>query len=87
MTNADGTKRQTPAQRITNPVWLRRQIEQRLREVAALIDDEQCAIDRDPGNREKYLGRIESHRYWKRQLERILRGSTVADDVAEGIAL
>lgn len=80
-------KHQTPAQRIANAVWLREQIEARVKETVALIrEDQSLAEHAGPEETDRYLGRIESHRYWKRQLERILRGRTIADELSEGIA-
>lgn len=86
------SKNQTPAQRVANPVWLRAQIQRLIKECAFHIEEDQALADKardDAGDR--YLERVESHRHWKQQLERILRGKTTNEDLRallqqEGVA-
>jgi hypothetical protein len=81
-------KPQTPAQRITNPVWLREQIQELIRDCESNIKEDEDLADQvltNAAERDKYLARVESHRYWRRQLRRILRGKTFADGVDEAL--
>jgi len=79
------TKNQTPAQRITNPVWLRQQItklvaacEENLTEDQGLADKE-----RDDIKRARYLASVDCYHHCKQQLERILTGKTALEDLAD----
>ena len=79
------TKNQTPAQRITNPVWLRQQItklvaacEENLTEDQALANKE-----RDDVRRARYLASVDCYQHCKQQLERILTGKTALEDLAD----
>lgn len=77
-------KRQTTAQRVANPVWLRDQIGQLVQDCDENIADdaEQARCAGSIVQRDKYLARVESHRHWKHQLERVLRGRTFAEELA-----
>lgn len=81
-------KHQTSAQRVANPVWLRAQIQTVIEECDSNIewDQELADEERDNAKRSRYLERVESHRHWKRQLERILRGRTSAEEIRDWIA-
>lgn len=85
-------KRQSPAQRIANPVWLRSEIRKLIEDCANSIAEDQKLADQTYGDvRDRYLASIQSHRHWKRQLDRILRGKTANEDVSnflqhEGVA-
>ena len=80
-------KHQTPAQRVANPVWLRDQIGKLVQDSNKNITKDQQLADneRDDAKRGRYLERVESHQHWKRQLERILRGKTFMEEVAENL--
>jgi hypothetical protein len=71
-------KHQTRAQRVANPVWLRAQIGDLVESCEENIAEDQELADkaRDDAKRGRYLERVDSHKHWKRQLERILRGET-----------
>jgi hypothetical protein len=70
-------KIQTPAQRTTNAEWLRSQIRELIKECSFNIDEDQGLADKArDASRDKYLERVENHRHWKCQLERILSGKT-----------
>ena len=75
------TKNQTPAQRITNPVWLRQQITKLVADCEESITEDQALADkaRDDVRRSRYAASVDCHRHWKRQLERILTGKTSVD--------
>lgn len=77
-------KHQTPAQRVANPVWLRDQIGKLVRDCDNNIAEDQRLADhsRDT-SRDRYLARVEGCRHWKHQLERILRGKTVNEDLRD----
>lgn len=77
------TKNQTPAQRVTNPVWLRQQIAELVTDCEDTIAEEQALADkeRDDGRRAIHRERVESHQYWKKQFERVLSGKTSDDDL------
>jgi heme oxygenase len=77
-------KEQTPAQRVANPVWLREQIQKLIDACTDNIAEDQKLINnaRDT-SRDRYLTRVESHRHWKRQLERILRGKTLTEELIQ----
>ena len=79
------TKTQTPAQRITNPVWLRQQIATLVTECDENITEDQAlaAKERDDARRARYEASVDCHRHWKRQLERILVGKTSIEDLAD----
>ena len=79
-------KPQTPAQRVANPVWLRDQIGKLVKDCDENIAEDQALADnaRDD-ERDKYLARVESHRHWKSNLERILRGKTFTEDLREAV--
>lgn len=73
-------KHQTPAQRVANPVWLRDQIKRLITDCVNNITEDQDRADRAPFHETaKFLARVECHRHWKQQLERVLRGRTVAE--------
>lgn len=77
-------KHQTPAQRVTNPVWLRAQIERIVGACDARIEEAEALADKAYGDhRNMYLARVESHQHWKQQLERVLRGKTLVEEIAE----
>lgn len=80
-------KHQTPAQRVTNPVWLREQISDLIESSEENIAEDQELADkeRDDAKRGRYLERVESHQHWKRQLERILRGKTFMEEITEDL--
>ena len=67
-------KQQTPAQRVTNPVWLRDQITKLVRECSENIEEDSKLAQTE---------RVEVHCHWKRQLERILRGKTAHEDLCD----
>lgn len=79
------TKKQTPAQRVANPVWLRGEIETLIKHCADNIefDQEIASSSSNSGLQHGYEQRVEAHRYWKRQLERLLRGKTVSEDLRD----
>jgi hypothetical protein len=79
------TKNQTPAQRITNPVWLRQQIAQLVADCKENITEDQALADkeRDDVRRARYAASVDCHRHWKRQLERVLTGKTSTEDLAD----
>lgn len=76
-------KHQTPAQRVTNPVWLRSEISALIKDCDEDINEDQKLADKERDNRRlgMYLARIESHQHWKRQLERILHGKTFFEEM------
>lgn len=80
-------KPQSHAQRVTNPVWLRKQLERLVQECDSWIELDQSFVElaRTAEEREQFLARVSSHRHWKRQLERVLHGKTHVDELAEGI--
>ncbi len=77
------TKRQTPAQRIANPVWLRGEIAGLIEDCAAHIEEDQELADKacEDDTSGWFLARVSVHHHWKRQLERILRGKTSTEDL------
>ena len=79
------TKTQTPAQRVTNPVWLRQQIAVLIADCDDnILEDQALAVkERDDGRRARYEASVDCHRHWKRQLERILTGKTSTEDIAD----
>jgi len=80
------TKELTPDQRVTNAPWLREQIQKLIQDCDDNIkeDTEMMNLATSP-EMSKYEARVESHQHWKRNLERILRGKTFVEDLAEGI--
>lgn len=76
-------KPQSHAQRVTNPVWLRKQLEQLVKECDSAIEQEQSFVElaRTAEESAQFSARVSSHRHWKRQLERVLRGKTSAEDL------
>jgi hypothetical protein len=81
-------KRQTPAQRVANPVWLRDQITQLVKDCNENIAIDQKLADKARDDkRDMYLARVESHRYWKRTLERILHGRTFAEELRDTVTM
>ena len=78
-------KSQTPAQRVANPVWLREQIAKLVADCEENITEDQARADkeRDDDRRARYAASVDCHRHWKRQLERILIGKTVIEDLAD----
>ena len=78
-------KPQTPAQRVTNPVWLREQIGALIERCNDDIAEDQALADkeRDDTKRGRHLERVDSHKHWKRQLERILGGKTFMEEIIE----
>jgi len=80
------TKEQTPEQRVTNAAWLREQIQKLIEDCADNIKEDSELADQAHSDEEpKYRARVESHEHWKRNLERILRGKTFVEDLAEGL--
>jgi hypothetical protein len=79
------TKNQTPAQRITNPVWLRQQITTLVAKCAESIAEYQALAykERDDVRRARYLTSVDCHRHWKREFERILAGKTSIEALAD----
>jgi hypothetical protein len=63
-----------------------------IEDCANSIAEDQKLADQTYGDvRDRYLASIQSHRHWKRQLDRILRGKTANEDVSnflqhEGVA-
>ena len=79
-------KPQTPAQRVANPVWLRAQIERIVGACDASIEEAQALADKAYGDhRNMYLARVEIHQHWKQQLERVLRGKTLVEEIAKDL--
>jgi hypothetical protein len=78
-------KHQTPAQRITNPVWLRAQISELIEDCDENIaeDEELAAKERDDTRRARYEAAIDCNRHWKKQLTRILAGKDGDEDLAD----
>jgi hypothetical protein len=78
-------KPQTQAQRVSNAVWLREQLQGLINNCDEDIQEDQERAGRTGcvDAQDKYLGLIDSHRYWKRQLERILDGKTFAEALEE----
>ncbi len=76
-------KNQTPAQRVANPVWLRAQLQELVKVCDEDIQEDQERADRTGcvEAQDKYLVLVESNRYWKRQLERILDGKTADESL------
>ena len=81
-------KLQTPAQRVTNPVWLRDQIGKFVQDCDANVTEDQQLADKERDDRRRaiYLERVESHQHWKHQLERVLRGKTLVEESAVALA-
>lgn len=79
-------KQQTPSQRRSNPVWLRQQIE---RLIARCDDDIKEDLERAGQTygemSQSYRASASSTRHWKKQLERILCGKTLQEDIAEDL--
>ena len=77
-------KHQTPSQRTTNPVWLRKQIQLL---VARCDDDIREDLERAGQTygelSQTYRASAAATRHWKKHLERILRGETVAEALAD----
>ena len=80
-------KRQTPAQRTANAVWLRQQITQLVTSCDESIEKDQELADkaRDSAKRDMHLGHVSCHQHWKRQLERILRGKTFTEELRDAV--
>lgn len=77
-------KQQTPAQRLANPVWLRAQIKDLIRSCDAHIkEDLKLASQTVDDVSARYRASVESHRHWKRQLERVLRGETLTEKLIQ----
>ena len=77
----------TPAQRITNPVWLREQIPALIEDCNDSIKRAETLADRahaDEDKRARHLARAEGHLYWREQLWRILRGEEALRQKREG---
>lgn len=79
------TKAQTPAQRVTNPVWLRQQIATLVAHCEGHIAEDQtlAAKERDDVKRARYEASIASDRHWKRHLEGILAGKTPTETLIQ----
>lgn len=79
---------QTPAQRITNPVWLRGELQELIKSCDVAIEKDRKLSEAvwRTGDHQRYSGCIASHRHWKRQLERILQGKTHTEIVRSGQA-
>jgi len=79
-------KTQTPAQRVTSAEWLRSQLRRLIKECSFNIGEDQALANEARGSsRDKYLERVESHRHWKRQLERVLSGKTSNEALRESL--
>lgn len=79
-------KHQTAAQRVANPVWLRGQIRQLIERCTADIAEYLKMADQTNGDvSDRYRASATSTRHWKRQLELILEGKTLAEEVAENL--
>lgn len=80
-------KRQTPAQRVTNPVWLREQISNLIEGCEENSTEDQELADKahDSTKRDMYLERVASHQHWKRQLERILTGKAFTEELRDAV--
>jgi hypothetical protein len=76
-------KHQSPAQRLANPVWLRDQINKLVRHCDENIEEDQKLASQtgDDDYRKICLERVEIARHLKRQLERILRGKTLTEEL------
>lgn len=79
-------KRQTSAQRVTNPVWLREQIQQLIKDCGNNIKEDLELADQTHGDTSQgYRASVSSTRHWKSQLERILRGKTFTEELRESV--
>jgi hypothetical protein len=69
----------TPAQRITNAVWLREQLRQVISECDDCITTNNDLVRTSPheGERLVAITKVYSTERWKRHLERVLRGETL----------
>ncbi len=76
-----------PDQRITDPVWLRAQIAELSAAYAESIAAGMELVARNDDRRRLYLTRVAIHARVKRDLDRILRGETLAEALAENDAL
>lgn len=83
--NVIPTKNQTPSQRVANPVWLRQQIAKLITECDETIAEDRALLakERDDQRRARYEASVDCHRYWKKQLERILTGKTDVEALAD----
>jgi hypothetical protein len=73
-------KKQSTAQRLANPVWLRGQIRELIKSCDANIKEDLKRADQTYDDMSaRYRASVESHRYWKRQLERVLQGKSSED--------
>lgn len=80
-------KAQTIAQRLANPVWLRAQIRELIKSCDANIKEDQKRARATYGETSaRYSAGVESHRHWKRQLERVLQGTTASESVQVSLA-
>ena len=79
------TKNQTPAQRITNPVWIRQQITKLVAACEENITEDQELANKAPDDvrRARYLASVDCYQHCKQQLERILTGKTALEDLAD----
>lgn len=79
-------KRQTPAQRVTNPVWLRDQIQQLIKDCGNNIKTDLELAGQTYGDTSQgYRASVSSTRHLKSQLERILRGKTFTEELRESV--
>lgn len=78
-------KHQTPAQRVTNAPWLRGQVADLAERCREAVAEDQAQADQevDPVRRARYEASVDCHRHWRRQLERVLRGRTIAEELRE----
>jgi hypothetical protein len=77
-------KQQTPAQRLANPVWLRAQIKDLIHNCDMHIkEDLKLAAQTYDDVSAQYRASVVSHRHWKRQLERVLRGETLTEKLIQ----
>ncbi len=83
MTTKSKIKRQTKAQRLSNPVWLRKQILELIAECDEDIEDDLEAAKRTSGDVSAYNASVQTYRLLKKHLERILAGKTLDDAFAE----
>jgi hypothetical protein len=80
-------KKQTKAQRLANPVWLRQQIAELVADCDDSIKEDLAMAAQTSGDvSTSYSASVRIHRHWKKQLERILAGKTSADAHADTLA-
>jgi hypothetical protein len=79
-------KPQTPFQRVTNPVWLRDQIQQLIKYCDEAVEEDLERHRQTRGDAsQQYRMRAAITRQWKTHLERVLRGKTLGEEIAEAL--